>query len=191
MKRISTFEEKIRDHVNSANLYGRHFKSHPDGWHALCVALDTLGDSCLALAHYEASGIGDGYGERYLKLYGLLQAVFLQQDSIRQLYRTFVGTDLQSDSDSAWMRIRELRNLTVGHPIGKRDKAGTKRCFISRVTIRSDAFTLIVWNKDEDEAEFEDVDLKSLHDSYKSEALRYLENVHQAQVRKWGPLQEC
>jgi len=48
----------------------------------------------------------------------------------------------------------------------------------------------MVWDKDEGDYDFEDVDLKSLYDSYKSEALRYLEDVHQAQVTKWGPLQE-
>ena len=190
MRRISALEQKIRHYVNDPNLYDTHFKNDVDQWNALCVAMDTLGDSCLALGHYEASGIGDDYGEKYLKLYGLLQAVFLQQDSIRQLHRTFLENELQADPDSAWVGIRELRNLTVGHPIEKRIKAGTKRCFISRISISSDRFKLIVCNKDDDRDEFEDVDFKHLYESYKSEAIQHLEKVHQAQHSKWGSLED-
>jgi len=84
--------------------------------------MDTLGDSCLAPGYYEASRIGKEDGKKYLKLYGLLQAIFLQQDSIRQLDRVFLGGDLQPDSDSAWKKIKDLCNLTVGHPIDRRKK---------------------------------------------------------------------
>ena len=191
MKRISALEQQIRDYVNNANFYERHFKSHLDEWNALCVAMDTFGDSCLAMEYYEDAGIGDETGEKYLKLYGLLQAIFLQQDSIRQLYQIFLvkGKDLSPNSDSAWMKIRDLRNLTVGHPIEKRDKSKTKRCFISRVTVDSDGFQLIIWNKDKGQDEFEDVDLKSLYEMYKSEAINHLESIYQLQIEKWDALQ--
>ena len=184
MKRILSLEQQIRDYVNGANLYDRHFKAHLDEWNALCVAMDTLGDSCLALGYYEASGIGKEDSEKYLKLYGLLQAIFLQQDSIRQLNRVFLGSDLQSDSDSAWKKIRDLRNLTVGHPIEKREKAGTKRCFISRVTIRTGGFQLLIWNSDKEQNEFEDVDLQSLYKQYKLEAVKHLESIAQGQIKR-------
>ena len=186
MRRISALEQQIRNYVNNTNLYEKYFTSHLDEWNTLCVAIDTLGDTCLALEYYEASGIGDEDGEKYLKLYGLFQAIFLQQDSIRQLYRIFLRSDLQPDSESAWKRIRELRNLTVGHPIEKKDKTGRKRCYISRVTIHSDGFQLIVWNKDKEQDEFEDINLKSLYEQYKLEAVKHLKSIHQAQIKKWN-----
>lgn len=188
MRRISTLEQQIRNYVNNANLLERYFESHLDEWYTLCVAMNTLGDTCLSLEYYEASGIGDEYGEKYLKLYGLLQAIFLQQDSIRQIYRIFLGNNLQPDSDSAWIIIRDLRNLTIGHPIEKKCKTGTKRCFISRVTIRGDGFQLMVWNKDKEQKEFEKVDLKALYEKYKTEAVKHLKNICQAQIIKWGAL---
>ena len=184
MRRISALEQQIRNYLNNTNLYERCFKSHLDEWNALCVAMDTIGDTCLSLEYYEASGIGDEYGEKYLKLYGLLQATFLQQDSIRQIYRIFLKSDLQSDSDSAWARIRDLRNLTVGHPIEKKHKTETKRCVISRVTIHSDGFQLIVWNKNKEEKKFEEVNLKSLYEKYKTEAIKHLKSIYQAQIMK-------
>lgn len=188
MKRILALEQKIRDYVNSGNLYDRYFKSHPDEWSTLCAAMDALGDSGLGMEYYEASGIGDKDGEKYLKLYGLLQAVFLQQDSIRQLYRIFLGDDLQPASKLAWTRIRDLRNLAVGHPMDKKDKAGTKCCFISGIRTADDRFNLAVWYKDKCEYEFEDIDLKGLYELYKLDAVKYLERIYKAQVAKWGAL---
>ena len=164
MKQISVLAQQIRDCVNRANLYDRHFKAHLDEWSALCVATDTLEDSCLALGYYETCGIGEEDGEKYLKLYRLLQAIFLQQDSIRQLHRTLVGTDLQPDSGPAWKTIRDLRNLTVGHPLAKKDKARTKRCFVSRSTMHTGGFQLVIWNSDKGQNEFEDVDLEHLYE---------------------------
>jgi len=190
MRRISALEQQIRNYLNNnTTLYERYFKSHLDGWNALCVAMDTLGDTCLSLEYYEASGIGNEYGEKYLKLYGLLQAIFLQQDSIRKIYRIFIESDLQSDSDSAWAKIRDLRNLTVGHPIEKKPikkkhETETKRSFISRVTIHSDGFQLIVWNKNKEEKECKELNLKSLYEKYKTEAIEHLENIYQAQIMK-------
>jgi hypothetical protein len=186
MKRISALGQQIRDCVNNANLYDAHFKNHPDEWMALCVAMDTLEDSCEALEYYEDSGIGNEIGEKYIKLYGLLQAIFLQQDSIRQLYLAFQGNYSQPDDDSAWTKIRNLRNLTVGHPLEKNNKTGTKRVFISQVTIGGHGFQLIIWDKNKRRDQIEDVDLKALYEAYKSEAVKHLEKIHQAQITKWG-----
>jgi len=189
MRRISALEQQIRTYVNDANLYDRYFDSHlDDEWETLCVSMNILGDTCLALEYYEASGIGDEYGEKYLKLYGMLQAIFLQQDSIRRIYQVFLKSDLQPDSDTAWMRIRELRNLTVGHPVEKRDKDETKRCFVSRVTIQNNGFQLMIWNKEKEQKEFEDVNLKSLYEEYKTDAIEYLKSIYQTQIIKWGTL---
>jgi len=183
MRRISAIEQQIRDHVNEAGLYDRYFRNHHDEWTALCVAMDTLGDTCLALEHYEEFGIGNRDGEKYLALYGLLQAIFLQEDSIRQLHQALLGTSLRPESESAWMEIRNLRNMTVGHPM-KNDQAGIKRCFISRVSLCSTGFQLLVWDKDTEETEFEDIELSSLYDRYKAEAIHQLEMILQARFRR-------
>lgn len=191
MRRISALEQRIRNYANKANLYGR-FGHDLDKWNILCVAMDTLGDSCLALEHYEVFGMGQEDGEKYLKLYGLLQAVVLQQDSIIQLFQVLLGRNLKYDADSEWGKIRELRNLTAGHPIEKRPKkktkksggAGIQRCFISRVTICGVGFQLVIWNKDSARDEVVDVDLKGLYRAYKLEAVGYLETILEAQNKQ-------
>ncbi|MBI5559709.1 MAG: hypothetical protein HY883_00330 [Deltaproteobacteria bacterium] len=177
MKRIADLERKIRDYVNRVDL-SKKYSENPDEWNTLCVAMDTMGDSCLALEYYESSGVGKDDGEKYLKLYGMLQAIFLQQDSIRQIHRILVGNDLHLDSGSAWMKTRDLRNLTVGHPIEKKNKGGkVSRCFISRVSISSRGFDLIIWDKDERETRHDNVDFASLYNEYKLEATGILNNI--------------
>ena len=85
MNNILSLASKIRDYVNTSNLYDKCYKNNLDKWKMLCVSMDTLEDTCEALLHFESEGIGDNTGEKYLNLYGILQAVFLQQDAIKYL----------------------------------------------------------------------------------------------------------
>lgn len=187
MKKLSNIGEKIRDYINKKNLYDIYFKGKLDDWNAFCVALDTLDDSCLSLLYFESHGLGRQDGEKYLKLYGLFQSIFLQQDAISEIYQIFVKKKLNPATDSNWMKIRNLRNLTAGHPIKKTSGGkGLQRCFISRVTISEKGFQLIIWNKNKDKDELEKVDLSSLYDAYKLEAIEYLEEVYQTMVERWG-----
>jgi hypothetical protein len=192
MKQILQLSEKIRAYTYKWNteLYEQLCKNHPDEWNGICAAMDILDDTCLALEDYESHGIGNSDSEKYLRLYGLLQGVFLQQDSIRHLHKAFVGTALAPTSDSAWAEIRDLRNLTVGHPIEKKNGQVITRCFISRVTIRSDGFQLIVWNKERNVDEIKSVDLRSMHERYKSEAVTFLESICKTLAATWGELND-
>lgn len=193
MKQILQLSEKLRAYTYKWNteLYEQLYKNHPDEWSGICAAMDILDDTCLAIEDYESHGIGNSDNEKYLRLYGLLQGVFLQQDSIRYLYKDFVGTSLAPTPDSAWAEIRDLRNLTVGHPIEKKNGQGITRCFISRVTIRSNGFQLIVWNKERNVNEIKSVDLRSLHERYKSEAVTFLESICKTLAATWGELNDA
>jgi hypothetical protein len=180
MHRILELGLEIRCKVNSCHLYEEYFKRYLDEWSALCVAMDTLEDTCCALGCYESNGLGMDIGEKYLRLYGFMQAVFLQQDSINKMYQLLVKSNLINEKNSPWSRIRALRNLTVGHPVEKNDKGEIKRCFISQATISNSGFQLLVWNRRKGDIDFEDVDLNSLYEEYKSEAIIHLNVILQA-----------
>jgi len=65
MRRISNLEQNIRGYVNNANLLDKHFDNRPDDeWMALCVSMNTLGDTCQALEYYEDYGLGVDYNEK-------------------------------------------------------------------------------------------------------------------------------
>ena len=177
MQRILKRAQTIRNEVNNRNLYDQRFNNSLDEWSALCVAMDTLEDTCSALGEYETSGFKQNLGEQYLRIYGFFQSVFLQQDSIRQLHRTFLTNDWLVDDASSWQQLRNLRNLTAGHPLEKKSKGDTERCFISQVMIKNDSLQLVVWIKNTNENRIQDVDLKSLYDDYKCEAIKFLDTI--------------
>ena len=182
MKRISKLSETIRAYTYEWNtgMYVQQYKSKPDKWNETCVAMDVLDDTCMALENYERAGLGSENGEQYIRLYGSLQGIFLQQDSIRRLYEAFTENQLNPSSDSAWVAIRDLRNLTVGHPIERTNGHGVRRCSISRVMINTHGFQLRVWDKQKNVAKIETVDLRSLYERYKSEGITYLKDICQA-----------
>jgi hypothetical protein len=86
MSDIDKLLEEARKHYHRANLY-RHLGGDSDRTTTAQVALDTAENAMLALSHYEKEGIGSDIGEKYLRLYGFLEAVYLQQDAIKELLR--------------------------------------------------------------------------------------------------------
>ena len=59
-------------------------------WSFICTTLDVIGDTTLAIKNfleYGLEGVTDGNddGEKYLRLYGVLNATYLQQEAIRVL----------------------------------------------------------------------------------------------------------
>ncbi len=178
MKKILTLINGIRNYINNNNFLAKHFKNDQDKWYYLCVTLDILEDTCQALSFYETTGIGEKENEKYLKLYGLFQAVFLQQDSLINLNQILLKTKPEIKSNSNWKKIREIRNLTTGHPTNYIRKHNIRRCFISRITITKDKFEIIIWNNNKKKIEFKEINLKKLYNSYKSEALKYLQKIY-------------
>ena len=150
MRRISVAEHQVRALTNQSGMYERIFASRRDEWNLLTVALDTLGASAAALTHFESCGLGSDVDERYIRLYGLFQAVILQQDAISAIYDIYVGSK-QILEESAWQQCRRLRNLAVGHPLDARGGAGQGklRVFLSRTTITESGFDLLICQKNE------------------------------------------
>jgi len=170
MSNIETLLEEARQRYHRADLHG-HFGGDMDRVAKAQVALDTAEDTMLALSNYERGGIGSDDGEKYLKLYGFLQATFLQQDAIRELYRLFIGNLDEPADASAWKQLRELRNLTVGHPIEKgQGKEPRRRTFITRFSLEAGSFDYQVWHQGTGETSFESADLSALYTAYKKEA---------------------
>jgi hypothetical protein len=69
----------------------------------------------------------------YVEFWGVMQAVFIQQDAICELYEAVVGSKPRICKDSDWSKIREIRNMCAGHP-AKRSHGvpATQRTFMGR-----------------------------------------------------------
>lgn len=181
-------EKAIRDIINREDFFDKYFKDHLDDWNILCSAMDVIGDTTLAIQNFLEEDMGDDGGENYLKLYGLLQAVFLQQDAIKFLYNTIKKSFDKKEKLEKWDDLpfeqsnilRNYRNLSAGHPVecNTFESGMIKRSFISRTSISSDGFDLLVWDEKTKEKDSpRHVNLKPLISSYISEAKRILADL--------------
>ena len=79
-------------------------------WNMICAALDVIGDTESALAAYLDA---PDAGHPYINAYGVLQALYLQQDAVRHV---FEALSIAFTPSAALKAVRQIRNETVGHP---------------------------------------------------------------------------
>jgi hypothetical protein len=116
-----TFLEKIKTRLGF---------DHKNGWKFLTSCLDTIGDSQFAIItffnHKIANDKQFNTGENYLRIYGVLSAVYIQQQAILKLsdlFKTGSLSLLKTDFDK--LDISFLRHCISAHPINY-DNLGEK-----------------------------------------------------------------
>jgi hypothetical protein len=107
---------------------------------------------------------------RYFEYHGILQAVYIQQDAVGALYRLFFGTSQDRKNAPNWNRMRDLRNDTAGHPVGRRR-------FLNRTAVGYDKVTYSWWSEGDRFPKSEDVPLGSLLDGYALEAATVMQAI--------------
>jgi hypothetical protein len=144
--------------------------------------LDVIGDSDLAIDAYLNSKFGKDDGEKYLKLYGVLQALFVQQDAVTNLCESL---ELSNNliANPKLKEIRDIRNDSIGHPT----KRGNYKSyhFISRITITKSGFQLIS-DYENDRTTIRDIsviDLINEQRKYLSEILKKVINDLEAEEK--------
>jgi len=168
LRRISTLETAVRDFINT----GRHQASllqSRETWNQICSSLDVIGDTVLCIEDYVSSPYPSTDGLKYIFTYGILQALFLQQDAVRHLSEAF---DIAHTPSAALMKIRDIRNAAIGHPTKHQIKKSTHYNYISRISLAKTGFTLMR-SSPEDDTQFVDVDISGII----SEQLTDIENA--------------
>lgn len=147
--RIRQLETRIRDFINHPRLQHLLLQDTPN-WHVLCSALDVIGDTQLAIEAYKnlADCADDGF--QYLILYGILQALFVQQDAARHVLEALEVQYPEADPDIIY--VREIRNDATGHPT-KREGSRKKNIpqtshFIARFSLQTTGFLLFTESAD-------------------------------------------
>jgi hypothetical protein len=147
----------IRDFINNPRRQYGLLKNKPL-WFQLCSSLDVIGDTQLAIDSYEAGEFGTSDGARYLAVYGLLQALVVQQDALDSLCGSLRISQATRDYPKLKM-IRDIRIESIGHPT-KRTRTGKGQPpsyhFIVRMTLRPTGFQL---HSQYDDGRFESKDI--------------------------------
>jgi hypothetical protein len=123
------------------------------------------------LAHREKGFSSDIY-LRYVGYYGVLQAVYMQQDAIQALYSLFMPLrNLDHEKLTYWNKLRGMRNDTVGHPVGRLQRLNRNQIAYDCVTyMRRPA-------KDVSSLLSNNVDLGAFLDEYDKEASDLLDAI--------------
>lgn len=129
----------IRDLINKTRTKYQLMKNLQH-WNQLCSSMDVIGDTEYAIDAYLNNDYPKEDSEKYLRLYGVLQALYVQQDAVMHLCESLELLRIYSQSNML-KPIRDIRNDSIGHPT-KRGHAESFH-FISRVTISMSGYQLI------------------------------------------------
>jgi hypothetical protein len=169
---ISALENQIRGYINKQRvLHGLLQK--PISWNQMCSSLDVIGDTELCFDAYEVCAPPpEEAGATYLLVYGVLQALMLQQDAVCHLAEAL---DVPYSLDPLLREVREVRNSSIGHPT---KRFGEPRAhFISRISMRKGGFQLMTVYADHRPGEFKWVDIPELIASQRKQLSLVLSGV--------------
>ena len=172
---------KLIDQPRLRNLFERDQKS----WLQLWSSLHVIEDCQLALEAYLASGVEkanreDGprrdLGMLFLKTYGALQTLVVQQDALRDMSES-LGYSLRRDDHPELQAIRDIRIRGVGHPTKRERGKKEMPSFhgIVQMSLTDTGFQL--HSNSEEGLNVEQVDIPELIASQRGSAVRILRDT--------------
>ncbi len=146
MHELMHAREEIYNELHDNNFAIRYFHDNDSKFtqHYTCMYL--IQDTAENIATHREKGFTHnktGYYLDYLELVGLLQIIYIQQDSITNLHSLFSDFKIEKKDTIHWNEIRGLRNSFIGHPSKSEfDKnIGLQYSFIGRQPISYSHFT--------------------------------------------------
>jgi hypothetical protein len=139
--------QEIREYINKSRKQSILFRDKYS-WNQLCSSLDIVEDTELAIEEYLKVKDVKTDGLKYLFVFGIMQILFVQQDSIINMAES-LGIEIQFDSDLK--NIREIRNDSVGHPTKRGKGLKTKYNFIFRAYLSHKNLSLMTVSPSESE----------------------------------------
>jgi uncharacterized protein YutE (UPF0331/DUF86 family) len=138
-KYASLFRELINSKVRNSNASIKkllRLNSESD-WDFLTAAMDIVDDASSAISHVQEFGLGgptkyDDIGEKYLRLYGLLSATYIQQQAILTIYRIMNVPNVKAAFHRfEGLDIRSLRHKLSSHGTDYQNRAtGKKEAYV-------------------------------------------------------------
>jgi hypothetical protein len=175
MTTIEEKEQEIRDWINHPWKQGMLLKDRVR-WNKLCSCLDIIGDTQIAIKSYFDLPKFDAESGGYLYLYGLLQAFFLQQDSLNHMSDALFNKPINWRKDYPDLfYIRELRNDSIGHPTNRGNNDSFH--FIARYSISKGHFMILSSYSKDYESVQRSVFLDELRNKQESSVCSILDSV--------------
>lgn len=161
----STIRKQVNQIRNLINNPQKHYELRQNKalFSQLCSSLDVIKDTEDVIIAYTEKDFGQDKPLLYLAVYGLLQAIYVQQDAVKNLYES-LGIKDKLNNHLKLREIREIRNDTVGHPTKRDQQKGKPVSYhhISQTTLNKSGFTLASYFSDSSPAQFNYIDISEL-----------------------------
>lgn len=149
------------------------------------ACIDLIEDSQFAIDEFYKNGLitnDDNFGERYLRLYGVLNATYLQLGAILDLIRIFnLPNQKEIKSRLKSLKIIELRNKIASHTTNYKipnTKSDSDFFKLAQSTISRWGNSLLIVSKDD----YEEIDLRPNLERFTAEIERVLEEIIQKEL---------
>jgi len=154
MKHILDVREEIYDYFHGSSECQKYFfrsdgeglvdivsnddiikTNSEDAYAAYYTSMYLIKDTGEAIFSHMDKGFATDPWQAYIEFWGVMQALFIQQDAICELHKAVKGEKLEKKNEPekfrAWNELRDFRNLCAGHP-AKRGSGMPKRTFMGR-----------------------------------------------------------
>jgi len=130
--------KQIRHFINGPRM-SHMLRKNVENWNQICSSLDVIEDTDEAIRAFNPTpmcreSLREDMGKRYLALYGVLQALFLQQDAVFHLCES-LSTSHEQSSYPRLDNIRDVRNASIGHPTKRTKRKQRSHHFLSRISM--------------------------------------------------------
>ena len=117
---LDTLQESattFRDLINESRFHHSLFQQRAK-FNLVCSAMDIIDDILFALHSYTRNDHSD-QGLAYLEIFGVLQALSVQQDAVSKLHKLITGVPVDLENTYTDIQaICDTRVRVAGHPVG-------------------------------------------------------------------------
>jgi len=192
MDKILEVRSRIYDQFHGSSAGHEHFfkDNHAEEFAAYYTAMYLIQDTGESIQSHMKRGFSPDPLLAYIEFWGVMQAIFIQQDAIKELYEAVIGSKLQIANVSDWWKLRDVRNLSAGHP-AKRDQGvpATQRTFMGRNFGNYDRIECEHWDaRAPQQPSHPTFNLRKMIEAYDVEGAQTLNVVLGALAAKWPKL---
>ena len=169
MNTIQNQISKFRD-IFSNSLLKRRLKETTNYWFQIHSSMDCVEDTQLAINYFKESDFPKNNGGKYFFIYGLFQALFLQQNSLKDIGEVINYKIDYKIKYPELYRLRDIRNKIVGHPTKRgHNKKWKSTHSIIRTSMTKTSIEIRSKYEENHNADYEEVNIKELMKIQKEE----------------------
>ncbi len=160
--------------------------AHSEEYAAYYTSMYLIQDTGEAVWTHMRRGFSSDPMAAYLEFWGVMQAVVIQQDAIKELYNAVVGSFPDTAALSRWKAIRDMRNLCAGHP-AKRSFGvpSTQRAFMGRNFGDYPSIQYELWESGSASPTHPSFNLHQMIERYAPDAAQVLDGALAALKKRW------